>query len=120
MKKLISLVLLVAAGYLVYQLVIKKDEVLEIRADKVVKTSHSFDTDAPAMIPEKEAWIQGTVKNNSKNVVTNIVLNYKLNAQPVEARIDVLQPGETKEFITPTVTLRQSEVTFFLDKTSYE
>ena len=120
MKKLISLVLLFAAGYIVYQLLIKDNTVLEINADKVVKTSHSFDTEAPAMIPEKEAWIQGTVKNKSKKVVTNIVLEYKLNAQPVESHIDVLQPGETREFITPTVTLRQSEVTFFLDKMSYE
>jgi len=120
MKTLISLLLLFVAGYLVYQLVINKKDVLEINADKVVKTSHSFDTDAPAMIPDKEAWIQGTVKNNSDDVVTNIVLNYKLNALPVDARIDVLQPGETKEFITPTVTIRHSEVTFFLENKSYE
>ena len=120
MKKIISLILLVAVGYLVYHFVINKKDVLEINANKVVKTSHSFDTDAPAMIPEKEACIEGTVKNNSENVITNIVLNYKLNAQPVDARIDVLQPGETKEFATPNVKLRQSEVTFFLDNMSYE
>ena len=120
MKKIVSLILLVAAGYLVYHFVINKKDVLEINANKVVKTSHSFDKDAPAMIPEKEACIEGTIKNNSENVITNIILNYKLNAQPVDAKIDVLQPGETKEFITPTIKLRHSEVTFFLDNMSYE
>jgi hypothetical protein len=120
MKKLIFLLLLIVAGYVVYTLFFKNDEVLEIKADKIVKTSHSFDIEAPALNPQREACIHGTVKNNSKKVVTNIVLDYKINAQPTEAHIDVLQPGETKEFTTPTVSLRHSEVTFFLEKMSYE
>jgi hypothetical protein len=56
----------------------------------------------------------------SDNTVTNIVLRYKLNAKPVEARIDQLEPGETKEFSTQSIMLIHHEVTFFLEDMSYE
>lgn len=120
MKKLFVFILLAAAGYLVYQYVIKEKEVLEIRADKSISTQHSMDIDAPALSPSRFGTIQGSVKNVSDNPVTNIVLKYKLNAQPVEAKIDRLEPGETKNFSTQSVRLTHQEVTFFLEEKSFE
>ena len=120
MKKLFVFILLVAAGFLVYKFVIEKKEVLEIRADKSISTQHSMDVDAPALSPSRFGSIQGTVKNISENTVSNIVLKYKLNAQPVEARIDQLEPGETRNFSTQSVRLTHQEVTFFLEEMSYE
>jgi hypothetical protein len=120
MKKLLIFVLLVAAGYFVYEYVIKEKPVLEIKADKSISTQHSMDVDAPALAPSRYGSVQGTVKNVSDNVVTNIVLKYKLNTEPLEARIDRLDPGETKNFSTQSVMLHHSEVTFFLDRMSYE
>jgi hypothetical protein len=120
MKKLLIFVLLVAAGYFVYEYVIKEKSVLEIKADKSISTQYSDNINAPALAPGKSGLVQGTVKNVSDKVVINIVLKYKLNAQPVEARIDRLEPGETKNFSTQSVMLRHSEVTFFLDEMSYE
>ena len=120
MKKLLIFILLVAAGYLTYNYLIKEKVVLEINADKSISTQHSMDVDAPALAPSRYGSVQGTVKNVSDKTVTNIVLRYKLNAEPVEARIDQLEPGETKNFSTQSVMLAHSEVTFFLEGMSYE
>ncbi len=120
MKKLIIFILLAAGGYFAYEYLLKDKTVLEIKADKSITTQHSMDVDAPALSPSKFASVQGTVKNVSDKVVTNIVLKYKLNAQPVEARIDQLEPGETKNFSTQSVRMTHVEVTFFLEEMSYE
>jgi hypothetical protein len=120
MKALIILILLGAAGYFAYEYLIKDKTVLEINASKSISTSHSMDIDAPALAPTRRGSVKGTVKNVSDKVVTNIVLKYKLNTEPVEARISQLEPGETKSFSTQSVMLRHSEVTFFLEEMSYE
>jgi hypothetical protein len=120
LKKLFVFILLVGAGFLVYKFVLEKKEVLEINADKSISTQHSMDIDSPALSPSRFGSVQGTVKNVSDNAVSNIVLKYKLNAQPVEARIDRLEPGETKNFSTQSVRLTHQEVTFFLENMSYE
>jgi hypothetical protein len=120
MKKFLVLVLIVAGGYFVYEYVIKEKPALEINASKSITTNYSSDIDAPALAPKKYGSVQGTVKNISDKSVTNIFLKYKLNAQPLEARIDRLEPGEVKNFSTQRVMLTYSEVTFFLDEMSYE
>ena len=119
MKKLLVLIIIVAGAYFAYQYLLKDKSVLEIKADKSITTEHSMDVDAPAISPAKFASVQGTVKNVSEKTVTNIVLKYKLNAQPVDARIDQLEPGETKKFSTQSVRMTQVEVTFFLEDQSY-
>jgi hypothetical protein len=119
-KKLIIFILLVAGGYFAYKYLIEEKTVLEIKADKSISTQHSMDIDAPALAPSKFGSVQGTVKNVSDKPVINILLKYKLNAEPVEASIDRLEPGETKNFSTQSVRLRHVEVTFFLDGMSYE
>ena len=120
MKKFLVFILILAAGYLAYEYLIKEKQVLEIKADKSIQTSHSMDINAPALAPSRYGLVQGTVKNISDEVIRNIVLKYKLNAEPVEASIDYLQPGETVNFSTNNVRLRHQEVTFFLEEMSYE
>ena len=120
MKKLLIFILLVAGGYFAYKYLIEEKTVLEIKADKSISTQHSMDIDAPALSPSRFGTVQGTVKNVSDKTVSNIVLKYKLNAQPVEARIDQLEPGETRNFSTQSVRLTHQEVTFFLEEMSYE
>lgn len=120
MKKLLIFILLVAGGYFAYEYLLKEKPVLEINADKNITTQHSTSVDTPAMAPSRYAKIEGTVKNVSDNTVTNIVLSYKLNAKPVQARIDQLEPGETKNFSTQNIMLVHHEVTFFLEDMSYE
>jgi hypothetical protein len=119
-KKLLIFIILAAGGYFAYKYLIEEKTVLEIKADKSISTEYSMDIDAPALAPSKFGSVQGTVKNISDKTITNIVLKYKLNAEPVEARIDRLEPGEVKNFSTQSVRLRHVEVTFFLDEMSYE
>ena len=120
MKKLLIFILLAVGAYFTYEYLLKDKTVLEIKADKSISTQHSMDVDAPALSPSKFASVQGTVKNVSDKTVTSIVLKYKLNAQPVEARIDQLEPGETKNFSTKSLRMTHVEVTFFLEDKSYE
>ena len=119
MKKLLVFILLAAGAYFAYQYLIKEKTVLEITAGKSISTEQSMDINAPAISPSKFASIQGTVKNVSDETVRNIVLKYKLNAQPVEVHIDQLEPGETKNFSTERVRMTHVEVTFFLEDKSY-
>ena len=119
-KKLLVFILLAAGAYFAYQYLIKEKTVLEITAGKSISTEQSMDINAPAISPSKFASIQGTVKNVSDKTVRNIVLKYKLNAQPVEVHIDQLEPGETKNFSTERVRMTHVEVAFFLEDKSYE
>ncbi|HSL89092.1 MAG TPA: hypothetical protein VK870_07315 [Ignavibacteriaceae bacterium] len=120
MKKFLIFVLLVAAGYFAYEYLIKEKEVLEINADKLLSTAHSMDADAPALSPTRTGAVGGTVKNISDKVVTNIVLKYQMDAKPVEARIDRLEPGETKNFSTQSVSLRYADPSFYLEEVTYD
>ncbi|MDX1372911.1 MAG: hypothetical protein R3321_10595 [Nitrososphaeraceae archaeon] len=120
MKKFLVFILLVAGGYFVYDNFVKEKEVLEIKATKNIATNYSSDINAPALAPKKYGSIKGTVKNVSDKTVSNIVLKYKLNAEPVEARIDRLAPGEVKNFSTKPLMLKHSQVTFFLEDKSYQ
>ncbi len=120
MKKIVVLLLMCVGAYVVYDKVIKEKEVLEINADKSISTSYSADIDAPALNPSKYGMVNGTVKNISDEAVTNISLKYKIDAQPVEARIDRLEPGEEKNFTTNRIMLKHSDPSFFLEDMSYE
>lgn len=119
MKKILVIILIGAAGYFIYEM-LREKTVLEIKANKSVSTNYSMDIDAPALSPGKSGFVQGTVKNVSDKAVTNILLKYKINAEPIEARIDHLEPGEVKNFSTQSVNLRHAEVTFFLEEMSYD
>jgi len=119
-KKLLVFIFLAAGAYFAYQYLIKEKTVLEIKADKSITTEQSMDINAPAISPARFAYVKGTVKNISDKTVSNIVLKYKLNGQPVEARIDQLEPDETKNFSTQSVRMTHVEVTFYLEDKSYE
>lgn len=120
MKKFLVFLIIVAAGYFAYEYLIKEQPVLEVKAEKSLSTAHSMDADAPAISPSRRGSVKGTVKNISDKAVTNIVLKYKMDAQPVEARIDRLEPGETKNFETQSVPLRYADPSFFLEEMTYE
>ena len=120
MKKVVVLLLMAAGAYIVYDRVINEKNALEINADKQITTNQSMDINAPAISPSHYGMVSGTVKNVSDNEVTNIILKYKLNGEPVEARIDQLEPGEEKKFSTKRIMLKHHEVTFYLEGTTYE
>ncbi len=120
MKKFLIFILVVAAGYFAYEYLIKTKDVLEIKAEKSISTGYSSDVNAPSVTPSRSGSVTGSVKNLSDKTVKNIVLKYQMDAKPVEARIDRLAPGETKNFTTQTVSLRYADPSFFLEESTYE
>jgi hypothetical protein len=120
MKKFLLLVIISAAAYFAYEYLIKEKEVLEIKADKVVSTSYSMDIEAPALSPSNYATVQGTVKNISGKVVSNLLLRYKLDGKTVDAVIGHLEPGEQRNFSTQGVMVRGAGVPFYLEETRYD
>ena len=120
MKTFLLLLILAGGGYFAYEHLIKEKTVLEITADKSITTENSTDINAPALTSAKFGSVRGTATNVSDKTVTNIVLKYKLNTELLEARINQLEPGESKDFSTQSVRLRHVEVTFYLEEMSYE
>ncbi len=119
MKKLLVIILIAAAGYFAYQYLLKEKPVLLVNASKVVTTSSTADIDAPGLAQLTYGTVQGTVKNVSDKVVTNIVLKYKMDGKPVEASIYSLEPGEEKNFSTQNVMIRNAGASFYLEEMSY-
>jgi len=120
MKKFLLLILICAAGYFLYDNFIKEEKVLDIKANKSISASYSADINAPALSSTKTGTIEGTVKNVSDKPVTNIILKYKFDTKPAEARIDRLEPGETKNFSTQSIMLLHDSPSFYLEEMSYE
>jgi hypothetical protein len=120
MKKFLLLILICAAGYIVYDNLIKEEKVLDIKANKSISASYSADINAPALSSSKTGTIEGTVKNVSDKPVTNIILKYKFDTKPAEARIDRLEPGEMKNFSTQSIRLLHDSPSFYLEEMSYE
>lgn len=119
MKKFLIIILIGAAGYFAYEYLLKEKPVLDIKAKKVISRSYSMDIEAPNLNMPVYGSIQGTVKNISDRVITNIVLKYKMGIQPVEAAIDHLEPGEQRDFTTPGIVIRNTGDSFYLEEMSY-
>lgn len=118
MKKIIIFIVVIAAAYFVYEYLIKEKEVLLIKAEKSISTAYSMDADAPALAPTRTGSVAGTVKNISDKPVRDIVLKFRLDAKPVEAKIPFLDAGEEKAFTTQSIMLQYADPSFFLeDKT---
>lgn len=120
MNKLVIILIIGLIGYFGYEYILKEKPVLLINAHKSTTAGYSMDINAPPLAPCNYGSVQGTIKNVSNKVITNIVLDYKINSEPVEAKIDLLNPGEEKNFSTPNVPIRNSDVTFSLEDKSYE
>jgi hypothetical protein len=120
MKKLLIFILIAAAGYFAYEDRIKERPVLEVEAAKMISTSNSIDIEAPSLAPMHSGSIQGTVKNVSDKTVSNIILKYKMDGKPVEAKIYRLDPGEQQSFSTEAVMVRSAGAPYYLEEMSYE
>lgn len=119
MKKLLVFVVLVAAGYLIYDNFIKEKEMVQINAS-YNKTREAVDIDAPAINPRDFAHYEGTAKNISDKVLKNIVITYVIDAQISESTIDKLEPGEEVNFKTKDVMLRHMDPSHYLKGVSNE
>ena len=118
MKKLLVFVVLVVAGYFVYDNFIKEKEVVQISAN-YSKTREGVDLDAPAISPRDFAHYEGTIKNISDKVLNNIVITYLIDAQESKSEIGKLEPGKEIEFRTEPVMLRHMDPAHYLKSVTY-
>lgn len=118
MKKFLIFVILVVAGYLVYNNLIKEKEVLEVRGS-LVKIKEGVNIDAPAIQPRTWGHIEGKVKNISEDNLKNIEIIYKINGKESVAKLSELAPGEESNFKTERVMLTSYEASHFLEKVTY-
>ncbi|MEO8231587.1 MAG: hypothetical protein ABI638_04860 [Ignavibacteriota bacterium] len=119
MKKFLIFIVLVVAGYFVYDNFLKEKDAVEIKAS-YNKTREGVDIDAPAIQPRDFASYAGTVKNITDEPLNNIVITYLIDAQPSTATIDKLEPGEEKSFTTNSVMLRNMDPGHYLKDVTYD
>lgn len=119
MKKFIIFLVLIVGGYFAYDNFIKEKLPYEIN-DSYNKQRESVDIDNPSIQPRDFASYEGTIKNISDKTLTNIVINYLIDAQPVSAKVDKLAPGEEKPFKTNTVMLRNMDAAHHSENVVFE
>jgi len=119
MKKLLILIVVLVAGYFVYDNFIKEKQPLEIKGN-LVKMKEGVDIDAPAIQPRTWGHIEGTVKNISEKTINNIEIVYKINGRESVARIKSLSAGEEMKFITEKILLNSYEASHFLERVNFD
>jgi hypothetical protein len=119
MKKFLVFILLVVAGYFAYEYLIKEKEVYQIK-DTYSKMREGVDIDAPSISPRDFAHYEGTFKNVSDKVLTNIVISYLIDAQVSEAKISRVEPNEEVQFKSNAVMLRHMDPPHYLKEVIYE
>jgi len=119
MKKFLIFVMLVVAGYLVYDNFIKEKEIVQINAS-YAKAREAVDIDAPAIQPRDFAHYEGTAKNISEEVLSNVIITYLIDAQPSTASINKINPGEEVKFRTKEVMLRNMDPAHYLKSVEYD
>lgn len=119
MKKFLTLVVLIVAGYLVYDNFIKEKEFLEVKGN-LVKMKEGVDIDAPAIQPRTWGHIEGKVKNICESDLENIEIIYKINGKESVVRLQKLSVGEESNFITEKVMLNSYEASHFLEKVTFD
>lgn len=118
MKKFFIFILLIAVGYFAYEYLIKEKEVYQIK-DTYSKMREGVDLDAPSISPRDFAHYEGTIKNVSDKVLTNVVITYLIDTQVSEAKIAKIEPNEEIPFQTNAVMLRHMDPPHYLKEVTY-
>lgn len=119
MKKLFIFLVLIVAGYFAYDNFFAEKKLYEIN-DSYNKQRESVSIDAPSIQPRDFAHYSGTIKNVSDKTLSNVVINYLIDAQPSSAVIGNLEPGETKEFNSSVVMLRHIDPSHYLKEVTFD
>lgn len=119
MKKFLIFIVLVVAAYFAYDNFFKEKVAVEIKAS-YNKTREGVDINAPTIQPRDFASYTGSVKNITDEPLNNIVITYLIDAQPSTATIDMLEPGEEKNFNTNPVMLRNMDPAHYLKDVTYD
>lgn len=118
MKKLLIIIILIGAAYLIYDNFIKEEKILEVTGN-LVKMNEGVNIDAPAIQPRAWGHIEGKVKNVSDKDVENIEIVYKINGKESIAKVAKLAAGKESNFKTDKIMLNSYESTHFLERVTF-
>ena len=118
MKKLMIFVVLVIAGYLVYNYFIKSKEAVHINASYTT-SSETADPDEPSVSPKKYAQYKGSVENISGKGLRNVVIVYSIDGRDSKSRIGNLNPGEEVNFQSSPVLLFHTNASHYFKSVLY-
>ena len=119
MKKLFIFLAVAVAGYLVYDNFVKEKEVIHVEGS-LVRVQQSASLEAPGVTTRNYGHAEGTAKNMTDKVLTNIVINYMIDRQISSTTIPQLNPNEEVKFRTNQVMIRVLEPPFYLESVKHE
>ena len=119
MKKLLIFLALAVAGYFAYTNFLVEKEIVHVEGS-LVRVQESSSLDAPGVSARNFGHAEGTVKNLSDKLVSNIIINYLIDRQNSSTTIPQLNPGQEANFRTNQVLIRVLEPPFYLESVKFE
>lgn len=118
MKKFLIFIALIVAGYFAYDNFIKEKIPYSIK-DSYNKQREGVNIENPSIQPADYGSYSGTIKNIGEKVLVDININYLIDAQPINVKINRLGVGEEKSFQTEKIRLRHIDPAHHLEKVTY-
>ena len=120
MKKIIILIVLLAAGYFIYTKFFNYNP-LEISDNLIVAQTSGFDINSAAPTPPlKFGYIEGLIENKSEKVLSNILIFYAIGWDTISTSIGVISPGAIVKFKTNRCRVKSASPNYSLLEIKYE
>ena len=120
MKKFLLIIIILGAGYFIYNKFYNFNPV-EIKDNIVVSQVSSYDINSAGVTsPPKFASIEGKIKNTVEKTLTNIIIIYTVGLDTLSAFINFLDAGNTIGFITNNCRIRITSPKYSLDEIKFE
>ena len=114
MKKILLIIIILGAGYFIYNKFYNYNPV-EIKDNIVVSQVSSYDINSAGVTsPPKFASIEGKIKNTGEKTLTNIIMD------TLSAFINFLDAGNTIGFKTNNCRIRITSPKYSLDEIKFE
>jgi len=120
MKKLIILILIVAAGVIIYFQLKPEPSLIEVTEKIIVSQEGTLDINTASSTASYRASISGSAKNISNFLLTNISIEYNIAGNSVSAKIFSLSPGQQVNFSTEQTITKTNNPSYKLNDIKYE
>lgn len=109
---------LIAGAYIFF---FSNEEKIVVDGKLHTATYNSFDINAPQVTEGfSDSFIEGTAENVSDEIVSGIIITYKIQGKEVEARIENIPAGQKTNFKSNTIKTTGSNPPFSLLSVTYD
>ena len=120
MKKILLIIIILGAGYFIYNKFYNYNPV-EIKDNIVVSQQSSMEISSASVTPPtKFASIEGEIKNRGEKYLTNIIIIYTIGYDTLSAFINFLNAGNSIGFKTNNCRVRQTNPDYSLEKIKFD